>query len=1199
MDTRFIQKSGVQVFNGTELLLKGALEGGASLLTGYPGSPVADFFNLGKSVEELLKEKGIIFQISNNEALGVARLNGSQMSDIRAMCVMKSVGLHVASDGLALGNMAKSGHKGGAVVVVGDDPWSDSTQVPSDSRYLAQHLFTPIFEPATFQEMKDWIRHGFEASRQADLYIIYLVTTNLADGGGTVECAPNIYPSINTRDRITIPTDKIPVEETVILPPRTTQREETLKERYQSLHKYVRSNSLDKILYRPAHGKKRRFGFVASGLSYSYLEHALREMAVTGSVPILKLGLTFPIDPQIVLEFAREVEDIIVIEEKRDFLEEQVARILKDAYQRQSDLAVNKVWGKRFPDSLTGIPETRGLNVSLIIDRLVPLFRWMKDSDTPKMEEVWNREIDLMHQTARFQVQIPHRSPTFCPGCPHRDSSSVFLEVKRDFMNAAYMKKKHKMGTVDLVFHGDTGCYTMLMFEPNKPLMHNYSGMGLGAGTGAGIDPFIQNKQVVFMGDSTFFHSGMIAISDALKHGQDITIVILDNDTTAMTGHQPHPGVAEDVVGHSTFRQNIEEVVKGMSKNGHVPLYRVNPAYRETYRSLIEDTVLKKGVKVVIADKECGITYDRKVTRAERETMKEIGFLPEKTFVNITPEVCEYCLECTRATGCPGLTIEETHYGPKLVTDLSLCKSDGACHRIKACPSFEEIKVIRKRKPVRAIDSIDFSGLPEAERRTFDKGWSAYLAGVGGMGIGLVTAILVRAGMRQGYRVHFVDKKGLAIRNGGVYSHVTYTRMGNGIISPVIPYGKADLLLGMDILESVRSLDPSLNQRIGSPEHTVAIINTEKTPTVTMLLGTEDFLPSELEDMIRRATRSTAYFGANVSEVAQRMLGNTIYVNMMLLGAAYQKGELPVDYKNLEWAIQMSLPKSALDDNIKALNLGRKIAIAPAEFAPESRWATYSAMLEDKVGILSHKVFSGKRLAAEYKQRVEELVDFMKLDDETNLAIALRSYDLIQFDNLAYAQKYLDRIKSVYIKDHIEGGYRATKSVIRNLAKVMLIKDEVYVAHLLTSVEKHRRDLERYGIDPKRGDKAVYTHINRPQFTILGIDIEWNMRTKDWMLGMMKHMKFLRKLLPAWHAREKEFLSWYLHLVDSLSLAGELPYEAYVRVFEVPEEVRGYRKVRYPKMEEARRKAEAILTGSQNATQRAFPPMIRELRVLN
>src|SRR5205814_112859 len=239
---------------------------------------------------------------------------------------------------------------------------------------------------------------------------------------------------------------------------------------------------------------------------------------------------------------------------------------------------------------------------------------------------------ELVRHTGTFDINIPPRTPTFCPGCPHRDSASVLIEVKKQFMDAGYMKRHHQRGPVDLVFHGDTGCYTMLMFEPTKDLMHNYSGMGLGGGTGAGIDPFITNKQVVFLGDSTFFHSGMLGISNALKQGQDITYVILDNATTAMTGHQPTPSMDVDIVGEHTYKQNIDGIVDAMIGQG-VHVVRANPAYRETWKGMLEETILRDGVKVIVADKECGITYHRRETREERKENRETGFLHEQRFV--------------------------------------------------------------------------------------------------------------------------------------------------------------------------------------------------------------------------------------------------------------------------------------------------------------------------------------------------------------------------------------------------------------------------------------------------------------------------------------------------------------------------------------------------------------------------------------
>jgi indolepyruvate ferredoxin oxidoreductase len=339
---------------------------------------------------------------------------------------------------------------------------------------------------------------------------------------------------------------------------------------------------------------------------------------------------------------------------------------------------------------------------------------------------------------------------------------------------------------VDVIFHGESGCHSMLQFEPYVGLMQDYSGMGLGGGTGAGMDPFIKNKQVVFLGDSTFFHSGLIAVSDSIKNGQDITYIILQNGTTAMTGHQPTPGSAEDVMENPTFAQDIEKVLEGLTR-GSVPLHRVNPEDRASYRALLEKLILEPGVKLVIADKECGITYHRRARREKKKVLKAQGFVPVERVVNITPEVCEDCRECTSATGCPGLAIEDTLHGPKIATDRSLCVADGACTRGKVCPSFEEI-VIRRHRAPEGLPDVAAQALAPVPPRPFGDHWFCYTAGVGGMGSGVVTAILVQAGMRQGYEVLFADKKGLAIRNGGVYGHVIFSKKEGGL-APLVPYG--------------------------------------------------------------------------------------------------------------------------------------------------------------------------------------------------------------------------------------------------------------------------------------------------------------------------------------------------------------------------------------------------------------------------
>ena len=1213
MDERFTQASGTHVYTGCELLVKGALESGVSLLTGYPGSPIAEVFDIIERNAELLKTNGIVAQIANNEALSIARLNGSQMADVRAITFMKSVGFHVASDALAISNLA--GTTGGAVVVVGDDTWSHSTQVPADSRFLARHVQTPLIEPATFQELKDWIHCAFQISAASNLYVCYLTTENQASGGGDVELHPNIYPEISDLKQIDLDTQLIDADKRVVLPPHTAQIEvEALRERIPTALETARNLGLNTIQFidEVSNRKKHRLGFVSAGLAYSCLRHALGELRLDGEIPILKLGMTHPIDKELIREFAAQVDDIYVVEEKRPLLENEIKAFITHGYQNgEIDRYVN-VWGKQFPDGMAGIPVTSGLDASILIQKLIPLLKHLLGNGsqpsvvTPQQENLFadsqtttyrDPKIDLEHfsgeetlqkQVSEQQIDIPQRTPTFCPGCPHRDSSSVFLEITEQFMDADYMKKHHDSGPVDLVFHGDIGCYSMLKYEPFPRLMHNLSAMALGGGAGAGIDPFIKNKQVVFMGDSTFFHGGMAAISDSIKNSQDIAYIILDNQTTAMTGHQPTPAGELDLLGNPTFAQDIEQVAQGLAGNSDIEIVRTNPEDRVNYKKYLEETILKPGIKIIIADKECAITYQRRIRREQRQTIAKEGFLKSEKHINITPEVCEFCRECTTATGCPGLKIVDTDYGEKIAIDQSNCVSDGACARIKyACPAFEEVIVTRKRPPQtqtiesrnRALLSDDL--LPPPPLRAFERSWNMYAAGVGGMGIGTISKVLVVAGYLQGYNVTFCDRKGLAIRNGGVYTHITYMQP-DVHASPMIPYGKADLLLGLDILEAVRGITAQSLFRIASPNRTSAVVNTAKTETITTLIGKDHFDPETLEASLQTYTNADTYFGTDLFTASEQLFGNKLYANMMLLGTAFQRQLIPLELEPLQLALKQMVPHADLDTNMKAFTVGRRLALEDTQSLAathsEKPLGTYAEMLSAKQQILEKKR-NGKRLAREYVTLVKSHIETLNLDsDNIHRILALYIYDLIQFEDINYARIYVEKIKQIHAHDSEAYDYRATKAAIRYLHKVMLIKDEVYVAHLLTSEEKLERDKELYKVDPANGDRIKYVHLNRPHFTVMGLDFEGDIDTRNWQLHLMKRMKFLRRWLPEWHAKEKAFRDWYItRVINTFSPTDPETYEKHLQALECVEEVRGYREIRYPKMETAKQKVEGLL----------------------
>lgn len=1213
IDPRFLAESGREVFTGNELLVKGALEtdGGVHLMTGYPGSPVAGFFDTLGDIADLLQKKGVRAFQANNEALGSAAVNGSQMLPTRAIVAFKSVGTHVAADALALGNMAGANPNGGVVCISGEDPWCDSTQVPADSRFLFEHLRMPVVEPGTPQELKDWVNLSFKLSQAAGLYIGYIVTVAHADGGGTVMCKPNQFPELNTQQRVELDTAIIPVEQTVLLPPRTWRKELITTDRFARTMEVARQLGINRIIpaSNPATPGRVPLGFITTGTGRPYLEHVLNDVGLAGVFPILNMGMSYPADVKLVAEFARLCDRMVVIEERRSFLEKNIRDSLFQTLGHEEAAALaGRLFGKKFPagpngETFDGVPDVRGLNPSVLAQRLIPLIKSVHELP----EELRNGKLSAELQRLRacskpklqvFNDKVVARTPTFCPGCPHRDSSAALLELRKNLKDPKYMDARHPgMGPVDLVAHGDTGCYTMLMFEPTKDLMHNYSGMGLGAGTGSGIDPFITNKQIVFMGDGTFFHSGQIAISNAVKNNQDITFIILQNGTTAMTGHQEHPGTELDLLGNRSFIQDIEPIVRAMKGTSPLEVIRMRPDDRENYQRTLEDTILKDGVKVIIADKECGITHHRRLAKEERKVIKEHGYLPTKTHMNITPEVCESCLECTKATACPGLITVETDYGRKIDTDLTWCVNDGACERVrtsneagtnvKPCPSFEQVTVIRSKRRRYTLPHMALDKLPEPkwvhQMSQVGDTWRVHMAGVGGMGIGVVGALLVRAGHKEGYRVLFQDKKGLAIRNGGVYAQISFVKdpghpeVETPRVTGAIPYGKADLLIGVDILEACRAIDPREQFRVAMPDRTAAVLNLHKQPTILTLLGQSDFDTDALREEIYDHCRADLSFAKNLSEICEKRLGSKQFVNIMILGVAYQLGLIPVSAHSIAWAIKDSIKRDHRR-NLKAFNIGRKLALEPRVLPMKPQPETWEQLVTNKIRILRRGGRGGKKAAEQFEQLVQgAMKQFRDLPEEAKYDLAVRVYDLTQYEDAAYAKRYLDLVRGVYRRDAADRKFAATVAAIWNVAKVMLIKDEPYVAYLLTRYEKKQRDLAKYNVDVTNGDRLVYRHHTNPEFNIGRHRVRFKITTTDWQLKLVSRMKWWRKL-PGWHKREVAFRDWYLALLDRVALDSDAGYERAMRVLKCPEQVTGYREVRYPKQDRVREQIEAELS---------------------
>jgi len=809
-------------------------------------------------------------------------------------------------------------------------------------------------------------------------------------------------------------------------------------------------------------------------------------------------------------------------------------------------------------------------------------------------------ELALIKEASDFSLVIPKRTPGYCAGCPHRGTNSAIKYLRDETDNRDFM-------TIP-----DIGCYSMSMYGPWREA-HAFNAMGH-AGASADAMKDVANKKLVMIGDGTFEHGGKNSVQEAIDGRRDRVTIIMDNKCVAMTGHQE--SITTEYHGKERVpSRKFEPIIKGMAGNKEVYIKTINPDNRRGYIDELRKALRRTDPTVLVSEKECGITKER------RRKMLRRG--PKTEFVNVTPEVCENCRECTVNTGCPGLALTDTPFGQKVAIDMSICTEDAYCARIEACPSFERVKVdYSGGSPRERLTDSELSEIPEpANKVDFEDTYSIYTGSFGGMGGGLNTVILARAAAKQGYnRGQWIghDKKGLAVRNGGVYSHIIFQK-GTANLSPVISAGRADLINGLDKLEGTRGMKYA-------NKDTVFVSNETALPTILMLAGEEEY-PEDLDAKIRGKVGDADYFGLPISEIAEFYLGSKIYSNIVMLGMTYQLGLLPLDLRNLEDSIVQSA-KAGKQTNMRAFRLGRKL-VADKAFADglvngqdflrvynEKEWFSRRSLddvVKEKMKHLRDYYFfkgRGARAAKEYQAMIESAVSKTGMNQADAKDLAVRVYDLIKWRNLSYAREYLEKVLQVRANDGQDRGFRATKEVLRNLYKVMAIKDELWVAELLLSEEKLDRDRARYNLDLERGDTIEYTHLNRPQVDIYvgsvvarivggiakkipnptgrkvevkasksELTLRFDMNTSTSSLRFIRRMKFLRGFVFR-HKKEEGFRDWYMREVVGQFLSGSYKdYETAVKALSIPLElsvpnhvkgVTGFREVIYPKMELAK-----------------------------
>lgn len=1105
------------ILNGNELIIQGAKEAGFHLYTGYPGSPLADYFNILYEKKEEMQARGIRVVIANSEANAAAMASGAKQANKNALVAMKSMGLHVAADALSVGNFANPG-TGGVVIVVGDDPWSISTSSPADSRYLFKHLHIPFLDPSTARELKDWMGVALQISLKTSVYQGLLLTTFMAEGGGRVEIGEEA--KIDS-ELIELDPATFDLAKNVMVPPNSLRADVSMiNERFPKVYEVLKEFKLDKVFG----NSDSKIGFICSGAVFEILKHVLDDNHALERFSLYKVAAPYPLIADLLLPYLEKLETLIVVEEKRGFLETELYELCA-----RHNLKI-KIMGKKIGEQ-TGFPIHGGLNYEIVTEKISLAMNTLG--------------LSACHPTKAgivLEEALPRRLPTFCPGCPHRETLSLLKDLR------GHLKKQN----INLISHGDVGCYSLSFLEPFKE-MHNLSAMGQGGALGAGVDLFTTNPSVVLMGDSTFFHSGITDISNSVQMNHDITYILLDNDNTAMTGHQFSPRTGESVEGFKRPAQDMLNLVKALGVNQAI---EVNPSDRYFYQNLLREIISKKGTKVIISNKECGLTFHGRKKSEERKLFANNETVAVQKFYQINTDACEDCRACVEMTGCPGLSQAFDPYGTKVIIDPQICVSDSYCTKIKVCPSFELVEVsnfhpTKYKTATKAEAQKNVLPLPVLKKSLQDiaagSDYRLVVTGVGGSGVTTISRVLAEAAKTMGGRsdidFKFVDQKGLAQRNGNVTSHLALYQAGKSH-AQVTPLGGADLLLSPDLLDGSQHLaflsaqgSVILDEKFQVPLSILLDRGVLKKPI------NESHLQGKLQNLLGERLLLLP-----MKEVCEEQLGKSVYASAMILGVAFQRGLLPFELSELEAAFGRTMKKNELTNNLEAFALGRSLALGQKPAAKITSGASQLDLL--KLSLRESAFFSAQSQLQLFLEKLTQLQNIMPKIEVDHLARYL--HDIIIYDRGILLERFsLDcqKIAELYGSDK---ELELQKMALRTLAKTYFVKDEVYIAHMMISPMRRLSDHKTYS---QLGQHYKKVFINRPSFDIGAKKIEFDFSPRPWMLKVMRQARFLRGMLPAWHKLEREIGSGIRQKI----IAGPMDYSA----LKALENIKGYRDVRY------------------------------------
>jgi indolepyruvate ferredoxin oxidoreductase len=905
LETKRIYLSGVQALARLPMLQRerDRLTGlnTAGFISGYRGSPLGMYDHTLWRAKSFLQAHDIAFVPGLNEDLAATAVWGSQqvglfpgakVDGVFGMWYGKGPGVDRSVDVLKHANSAGSSRNGGVLALAGDDHGCQSSTLAHQSEQVFAAALMPIINPATLQEYLDLGLYGFALSRYSGCWVGFKAI------GETVESSASIY-SDATRAPVVLPDDfELPPGGLNIRwpDPPLEQERRLFGPKMEAAKAFARANHLDRIVI---DGKPARLGIITTGKAYLDLRQALADLGISDrdaealGLRIYKVALTWPLEEVGAKRFAEGLQDVLVVEEKRGFIEDQLMRILYniDAWKRPT------VVGKRDETGAPLLPSEGELNPTIVAAALVARLRRFGQQN-PVLEQRLAR-LEAFDRPAQGHTPIAlQRTPYFCSGCPHNTSTKV-------------PEGSRAMAGI--------GCHGMALYVPARRTA-TITHMGGEGVNWIGQAPFT-NEPHIFqnLGDGTYTHSGLLALRAAAASGVNITYKILYNDAVAMTGGQPaEGGFTVSQIAHQVWAEGIKRLAIVSDDPGKYPNHYFPSGATVHHRRELDQLQRElreiKGLTVLIYDQTCA---------AEKRRRRKRGLYPDppkRAFINDL--VCEGCGDCSQTSNCVSVQPLDTEFGRKRQIDQSNCNKDFSCVE-GFCPSFVTVHGgALKRIRNSAVDSGQlFADLPLPHSPTLDAPYNILVTGIGGTGVITIGALLGMAAHVDGRGCSALDFTGLAQKNGAVMSHVRIAAAPQDLTTVRITNGGANLVLGCDIVVSASETALSRIER----GVTTVLVNADLQPTASFVQNPDiDFGMNEMRSALREAAGERNLDIIDATGVAATLMGDSIATNAFMLGYAFQKGTIPLSLDAIMRAIEIN--GAAIEMNKQAFTWGRLAA---------------------------------------------------------------------------------------------------------------------------------------------------------------------------------------------------------------------------------------------------------------------------------